>query len=188
MVHTYDTYTRKRLKYNNNKKGKKKRNRKEKKKKREEKRKTKNEKRKQKIKRALRAQVESPGDKRLLCTGLVRSQSYETSSWWTRAPQAEERPSEKMRRLPMEGQLVPCGYDYYAVWDGPDYCAGWLYTSCGLLVHSQCVGIINISSECSAHQMCSERAGDYSSSSKEYASSTIQGKGDTMTHAHPEGR
>ena len=48
-----------------------------------------------------------------------------------------------------------------------------------LLVHSQCVGI-TISSE-------SERAGDYSSSSRNDASSTVEGKGDTMTQAHPEG-
>ena len=37
-----------------------------------------------------------------------------------------------------------------------------------------------ISSECSA-QMGSEQAGDYSSSSRKNASSTIEGKGDTMT-------
>ena len=36
----------------------------------------------------------------------------------------------------------------------------------GSLVHSRCVGIITISSECS-DQMRSEQAGDYSSSSKE---------------------
>ena len=36
----------------------------------------------------------------------------------------------------------------------------------GLLVHWQCVGIIILSSESSA-QMCSEQAGDCSSSSKE---------------------
>ena len=55
----------------------------------------------------------------------------------------------------------------------------------GLLVHSQRVGII-ISSECSA-QMDSEQAGDYSFSSRINASSTIEGKGDTMTQAYPEG-
>ena len=44
-----------------------------------------------------------------------------------------------------------------------------------------CVGI-NISSECSA-QMGSERAGDNSSSPRKNASSTTEGKGDTMTTA-----
>ena len=42
------------------------------------------------------------------------------------------------------------------------------------------------SSERSA-QMGSEQAGDYSSSSRNNASSTIEEKGDIMTHAHPEG-
>ena len=58
----------------------------------------------------------------------------------------------------------------------PDYCC---VATIGLLVHSQCVGII-FSSECSA-QMGPEQAGDYSSSSRNNASSTIEGKGDTMT-------
>ena len=54
----------------------------------------------------------------------------------------------------------------------------------GLLVYSQCWYYI-ISSECFA-QMGSEQAGDYSSSSRNKAS-TIEGKGDTMTQAHPGG-
>ena len=49
----------------------------------------------------------------------------------------------------------------------------------GLLVHSQRVGNI-FSSECSA-QMGSGQAGYYSSSSRNDASSTIEGKGDIMT-------
>ena len=48
-------------------------------------------------------------------------------------------------------------------------------TTIGLLVHSQCVCIIS-SSECS-DQMSSERAIDYSSSSRNNASSKIEGKG-----------
>ena len=35
--------------------------------------------------------------------------------------------------------------------------------------------------------MGSEEAGDYSSSSRNSASSTIEGKEDTLTQAHPEG-
>ena len=49
---------------------------------------------------------------------------------------------------------------------------------------TMCRNII-ISSECSAH-MGSEQAGDYSSSSRNNAFSTIEGKGDTITQAHPE--
>ena len=45
---------------------------------------------------------------------------------------------------------------------------------------------IIIGSECSA-QMDSEQAGDCSSSSRNNASSTIEGKGDNMIQAHPEG-
>ena len=45
---------------------------------------------------------------------------------------------------------------------------------------------IIISSECSA-QMGSEQAGEYSSSSRNNASSTIEGKGDMITQAYPEG-
>ena len=54
----------------------------------------------------------------------------------------------------------------------------------GLLVHAQCAGIY-VSSECSA-QMGSEQAGYCSSSSRNSASSTVDGKGDIMTQAHPE--
>ena len=51
----------------------------------------------------------------------------------------------------------------------------------GFPVYSQvCCGIIIIISECSA-QMGSVQAGDYSSPSRNNASSTIEGKGDTMT-------
>ena len=55
-------------------------------------------------------------------------------------------------------------YDRLIKWDRPD-CAQADY---GLLVHSlneMCIGINTISSGCSA-QMCYERVGDYSSSSK----------------------
>ena len=57
-------------------------------------------------------------------------------------------------KLPPNGDMCHLGYDY-AVWRKTRLLCK---LTIGLLVHSQCVGII-ISSECSA-QMDSERAGD----------------------------
>ena len=85
-----------------------------------------------------------------------------------------------MINLSPNGDRCYLGYDY-AVWGKTRLCR----LTIGLLVHSQCVGVI-ISSKCSA-QMGFERAGDYSSSLRNNASSTIEGKGDIMTQAHPEG-
>ena len=70
-----------------------------------------------------------------------------------------------------------------SMWGMPDHVLYRL--TIGLLFHSQMIGII-ISSECPA-QMSSEQAGDCSSSPRNDASSTLEGKGDPMTQAHPEG-